>query len=266
MSAIDAIREGNLQQALDLLQKEVRARPADAKLRVFLFQLLAVRGDWTRAMAQLDVIRTLDIAALPMVQSYQAVLQCEQLREAVFAGRFSPLVLGEPTPWLARLIEAVRLGATGDHEHAARLRQEAFEEAPATSGQLEGQAFDWIADADMRLGPVLELFLDGKYYWVPFERIQRLTLEAPADLRDLVWSPVHIVWTNGGEAFGFVPTRYPGTAQSNEDSLLLSRETRWQEPAPDNFWGLGQRLLATSAGDYALLECRQLELTPAHTN
>ena len=38
----------------------------------------------------------------------------------------------------------------------------------------EDSAFEWIADADDRLGPVLEAIVNGRYYWVPFERVRRI--------------------------------------------------------------------------------------------
>jgi len=266
MSAIEAIREGNLQAALQQLQQEIRSRPADAKLRVFLFQLLVVKGDWQRASDQLAVAQKLDASTTSMAQTYEAVLHCERLREAVFAGRFSPLVFGEPSIWIARLIEALRLAAHGEHDQATALRQAAFEEAPALSGQLNGEAFTWIADADSRLGPVLELIVNGKYYWTPFERIRSLRLETPTDLRDLVWTPAYITWANGGEAAGFIPTRYAGTLESGDDALLLARATQWQEPAPGCYWGLGQRLLSTDQGDYSLLDIRHLELNSTHAD
>ena len=38
---------------------------------------------------------------------------------------------------------------------------------------MDGHGFEWIADADSRLGPLLEVILEGKYYWAPFCRIAR---------------------------------------------------------------------------------------------
>jgi len=40
-----SLRNGDVAAALAQLQDEVRAKPADAALRVFLFQLLCVRGE-----------------------------------------------------------------------------------------------------------------------------------------------------------------------------------------------------------------------------
>lgn len=61
-------------------QAEVRKAPADAKRRVFLFQLLAVMGDWDRALNQLNVAGELDSGTLAMVSTYREALRCEVLR------------------------------------------------------------------------------------------------------------------------------------------------------------------------------------------
>jgi len=152
------------------------------------------------------------------------------------------------------------LVAGGQFAAAADVRARAFEAAPAVAGTLDGQPFEWIADADSRLGPLLEVILDGKYYWVPFSRIARMEMDKPTDLRDLVWTPMRFVWTNGGAVTGHVPVRYAGTENAPDDALKLARSTTWQEAAPDCFLGLGQRVLATDAGDHPLLECRAIEL------
>ena len=54
MSAEENVRAGRLEQALADLQSEIRKRPGDGKLRVFLFQLLAVTGQRERAFDQLE--------------------------------------------------------------------------------------------------------------------------------------------------------------------------------------------------------------------
>ena len=68
-------------------------------------------------------------------------------------------------------------------------RARAFDAAPAVSGDIDGQPFEWIADADMRLGPMLEAVVNGRYFWMPFSAIARAVFEPPADLRDAVWTP-----------------------------------------------------------------------------
>jgi type VI secretion system protein ImpE len=261
MSAVESLKSGNLQEALQNLQQEVRQHPADSKRRIFLFQLLVVLGQWERAMTQLSVIKDLDVAAIPMVHAYREAVRCEVLRQEIFEGKRSPVIFGDPEPWLAQLLEALRLGAAGDYHNSQVARQQAFDAAPGISGKIDDQAFEWIADADPRLGPVFELIANGNYYWIPMHRISSLHIEAPTDLRDNVWMPVNVRLVNGGELVGFIPTRYPsipGQAEVADNSLLLARRTEWTEPAPGLFWGIGQRMLATSEADYPLMEIRSI--------
>jgi type VI secretion system protein ImpE len=85
MLAEERLREGDLDESLRQLQEQVRKAPADSKLRVFLFQLLALRGEWDRAMTQLNVAGELDAGTLAMVQTYREALRCEVLRAEIFA-------------------------------------------------------------------------------------------------------------------------------------------------------------------------------------
>ena len=263
MSAVELVQAGQLDEALQSLQNEVRRSPAEARHRVFLFQLLAVMGRWDRALTQLNVAADLDPSTLTMAQAYREILQCEALRDQIFSGKRSPLIFGEPADWIAQVVEALRLEAAGDLAGAAAVRAEAFDQAPATRGAINGEPFEWIADADSRLGPLLELIVNGRYYWVPFDRIRRITAEAPADLRDTVWMPVSLTWSNGGEAVGFIPTRYPGTTASADGAMLLARRTDWVDAGAGTFRGLGQRMFATGDGDHALLDLRSMELDAA---
>jgi len=269
MSAVEALREGDVDRALLELQDEVRAFPDEPRHRIFLFQLLSVRGQWRRALTQLQVVRDLDPAAIAMVRTYESVLQCEALRERVFAGEKTPLILGDPEPWIAELVEALRLSAQGGAKAARGLREHALEEAPVSAGTLtcadphqptgeQETEFEWLADADSRLGPVLEAIINGRYYWVPIGRIKHLSIDPPEDLRDLVWLPARFLWVNEGEAVGMIPTRYVGSEQSEDGQICLARKTEWRQPSDGVYEGMGQRLLATDQSDYAILNVRQI--------
>jgi len=255
-----SVREGDLDAALSHLQDQVRKAPADAELRVFLFQLLSVMGQWERAHTQLNVAADLDASTLAMVQMYREAIACERLRAEVFAGKRSPVIFGEPDQWLALLIEALLVAGTDRAGEATDLRARAFEAAPPSRGTIDGEAFEWIADADMRLGPVCEAVINGRYYWLPFDRLSRIDVEAPADLRDVVWMPVHLQFANGGEAVAVVPTRYPGSESAADNAVRLARKTVWSENSPDMFVGLGQRVLATDAGEHALMDVRCIQI------
>ncbi|HSU54894.1 MAG TPA: type VI secretion system accessory protein TagJ [Candidatus Dormibacteraeota bacterium] len=259
MTSAELAQAGRLEEALTTLQAEIRKKPDDERLRVFLFQLNCVLGRFDKALTQLQVIASLNAETMLLAQIFRPVIACEMLRREVFEGKRTPMIFGEPMEWLGLLVQANALVAKGEFSAAAEARSKAFDAAPASPGKLDGEAFEWIADADSRLGPVLEAIIEGKYYWVPFCRIQKLELPKPSDMRDLVWIPGQFTWTNGGSVPGHIPSRYPGTENSSQDQLKLVRQTEWREEKDDTFLGLGQRVLATDIKDFPLLECRTIE-------
>ena len=262
-----AVREGRPHEALAQLTAAVRAKPADAALRIYLAQLLCVLGQWERAHTQLNVVADMDETTGPMREMVGHALRCELLRKGVFDGRRSPMIFGQPDEWLALLIESQLRAGAGELALSQQLATRAFDAAPASSGKIDGQPFSWIADADSRLGPVLEAMINGRYYWVPFSRLARVAFEAPVDLRDVVWSPAKLQFSNGGEAIAMVPTRYAGSELSDDAQILMARKTEWQAApaAPDagqteRWIGLGQRVFITDLGEHDLLSVRLIEL------
>lgn len=260
MDALESLQAGELDNALQALQEQVRSDPADVNKRVFLFQLLAVLGQWDRALAQLNVAGEMDAANMPMLQTYRELLQCEALRTEVFRGARTPLLFGDPDEWIALLLQSLKAVADDQLDQAEQLRDQAYESAPAIAGSINGEPFEWLADADSRIGPFLEVVVNGRYYWVPFSRIKSISFFEPEDLRDLVWAAAEFVWANEGQAVGMIPVRYPGSEDATSNAIRLARVTQWNELSPQTFAGLGQRMLATDAGDYPLLEVRSIEL------
>jgi type VI secretion system protein ImpE len=258
MGAEDSLKRGDLEDALKQLEDQVRRDPSDPKLRVFLFQLLSVMGSWERALKQLGVSGELDPETMPMVQSYEALIRCEALRAEVFRAERTPLFFGEPEEWMAFLLSALKLLGEGKIDQAERVRAQAFEQAPATKGAIDGQPFAWIADADTRIGPMLEAVVNGRYQWIPFHRLSRIRMEPPVDLRDMVWTAASLVFSTGAEVVAFIPTRYAGTEASKDGGLRLARRTEWRELGPSTFAGLGQRTLSTDIGDHPLLDVREI--------
>lgn len=273
MLAQDLLKQGKPAEALAALQDHVRKAAASAKERVFLFQLLAVLGQWDRALTQLNVAADLDKANDLMAKVCREAIQCEALRAAVFRGEKMPLVFGEPEEWIGQMLQAARLTAQGHAEAGANLRAKALESAPGVAGAVtvsEGgkdreEEFEWIADADSRLGPMLEAVIQGKYYWIPLHRVRLLTIDAPTDLRDVVWLPCNFTWTNAGSQVGLLFTRYPGSHASKDGLIQLARKTDWTDDGQGGSIGMGQRTLMTSAADYPILSLRSVRMGPPLT-
>jgi len=260
MNPQEALSAGDVAACKAAQMERVRSAPGDAKERAFLAQIFMVEGDWDRAEKQLKMLADLEADAIDLVTDYCAALAAERMRVDVMAGKVSPSIMGEPGAWLAKMVEALRLDASGAAADAYALRSEAFAEAPATPGSIDGKAFQWLSDADNRFGPVLEAVMNGEYHWIPFDAIATLTFEPPRDLRDMVWTVGIVTLTNGGEWPVLVPTRYPASDSmaGGEDGHALARRTDWSVLHEDHYAGVGQRMLASDEDDIALLDVREL--------
>ena len=234
----------------------VKTMPTSASARMKLFRLFCLTGQWDRAVIQLDTASGMDAELAMTSLVYKQAIACERFRTEVFAGSRTPVVMGEPQPWLGWMMQALRSEA----DRALALRQQAMEQASACPGSLNGEAFEWLADADPRLGPVCEAFIDGKYYWVPFERIAELSIAPPKDLIDLVWTSAELILANGGSKHVLVPTRYPGSEASDDDLVRTSRRTEWIGSDTSGYRGVGQREWITDRGETGLLDVRELVL------
>jgi type VI secretion system protein ImpE len=240
----------------------VRAAPQSLEPRMALFQLDCVTGNWERARRQLGTMAALDSEAAMLAVLGERLIRSEEEREQVFAGQSSPIVVGPPRPWIAMLARALAHDAAGEREAALRLRSGARDEAPARPGTMDGISFSWIMDADLRLGPVLEVVVDGNYRWLPFEHIRWLRAGPPTDLMDLIWQPVDLCLANDADLKAFVPVRYPGSAHHADDAVRLARVSLWLGEETEQQIGYGQRLLATDRDDYPFLDLRRLEFAP----
>lgn len=250
------------------LQNQIRADASKSKLRTHLFQLLCVTGNWKRALAQLQVCAQLDAKALPMAQTYREAIKCELFRKEVFEGKRTPQIMGTPPSWAGAMIEALKHDGNKDFATAASLRESAMEDAAASACLVDGAKCEWLADADSRLGPTLEVIANGQYYWLPLESCSGLILEPPTDLRDLVWAPGEIMLPNEGRVAVLIPTRYPGTelaSSADADDLKRSKRTEWVEAHTDMWFGTGQRLWVSDLGEHPILDTRLISMEPAAT-
>jgi len=259
MADADALlRDGDLTGARGALVEVVRSQPSNQQARMFLFQLLAVAGEWDKAQNQLQTLAQLSPEAQMLSATYNQVMAAEKQREAVFAGKADmPLLMGKDG-WAEELARAITHLARGDAAGAEQARDAAFDAAPDTPGTLDGVKFDWLADADSRFGPGFEVILGPRYGLIAFDQVAGITAEGPRDLRDVVWYPVQIAFRNGQSAAAFLPARYPGSQAAARSAEQLGRATSWI----DREWGqegCGQRLWTLSNGeDRGLLDLRLL--------
>lgn len=246
-SADALLRSGDLDGARAALVNVVKAQPSDEQARMFLFQLLAVAGEWDKARTQLNLLAQLSPEAQMLSVAYGQAVDAERVRADVFAGK-ARVHLHVASDWAAGLVDALEHYGNGRVAEGDAARDAAFEAAPDTPGTLDGAEFEWIADADGRFGPSFEAVIGGRYGLVPFDTVASVKSDGPKDLRDTVWFPVQLAFKSGQSVAAMLPTRYPGSEASADIDERLGRVTGWH----DTDWGQagsGQHLWALSTDD-----------------
>ena len=258
MRAKELLDAGHLSAAIEQLNQEVRAHPADSRLRTFLFELLCFAGDYERAERQLDVIGHQSAPAEVGVQVYRNILTAERNRRRLFSDGLLPDFLFEPAAYTPLHLEAIsRLRDRQPAEANALLEQSAGVRLPR-KGRLESQRFEDFRDADDQLGPFLEVIVNSSYVWLPFEQISHLAISAPKRLRDLLWIPAMLESHLGAVGEVFLPVLYAGSSDHDDDQVKLGRMTDWKTMRGGLVLGVGQRLFLIDGEEKPMLEVREV--------
>jgi len=235
MTPLELFQAGKLSDALQKLTVEVRNEPADVKRRSFLFELLCFAGEHERARKHLDVLGQLNPNASVGAVLCLSALHAEGLRQDLFQNKAYPA--------------------------------DSAQASPALTGSINGKPFQQFLDADPRVGGRLEVFAAGNYLWIPFDHIDRVELEPPRRLRDLLWAPAMV---RTGPAFHmrelgevFLPVLSPFSWKHTDESVRLGRTTVWETDDTGDAIPFGQKMFVVDDEELPLLELRTLQFTPS---
>jgi type VI secretion system protein ImpE len=232
MNATELFRAGKLSESIRAIGEEIRQNPLDAKRRTFLFELLCFAGEWERGEKQLDALAQGGANAELGVLLYRSALHAERERQQFFKTK---AYLDSSAP-------------AADAEEGA--------ETPAV------EKTDSLSGGILNGKPFQEVFVAGRYLWVPFEHIVSVQLQPPKRLRDLLWAPALI--RNGSNFKGrdlgevLIPVLSPFTFTHEDDAVRLGHATVWQESEAIEI-PFGQKMLLVDGEEVPLLELRDLQ-------
>lgn len=259
MTAAESFKAGRLADAVQAQLAEVRDNPADPDRRLFLVELLLFAGDLARAERQADLIK--DHYTRPEQQlAYTEILQLvrsESARRAVFLTGARPKFFGEVPEHVELRLQALQALREGRPADAKELILKADEASLPVNFTLNGKPVANLADADDRLGPILEVIGKGEYFWLPVEQIVELTLAGPKTPRDLYWAGGKLELADAtGDVY--LPVLYPLTGQHASESVKLGRETAWSDgDGPTT--GAGLKVFLAGDDAVSLLDFRELK-------
>ncbi len=158
-------------------------------------------------------------------------------------------------------LEAVNRLRENHPAEAAETLSRATAAAPPVHGLLNNKPFESLRDCDDLFGTVLEVMSQGKYFWVPLEQIDSLSMNGPKFPRDLIWMPAHLEMREGPAGDVFLPALYPGSHAHEDDQVKLGRMTDWKGAEGGPVLGIGLRTFLVGEDGATLLEWRQLQMT-----
>ena len=256
MTAHDLYQQGDLEQAIQAMNDEVRANPADPDRRSFLADLLCIVGNFDRADLQLDAITKILPKALPTVSLTRQLVRAEQWRQQSFSEGRLPEFVSEPSEHMRLYLRAL-VEMREDHgAAAAELLAEAEEQRPAFAGTRDGQAFEDFRDCDDACAGFFEVLTStGKYYWIPTERVSSLSLRPIERPRDLLWRRAGMQVAGGPDGEVYLPLIY--TPAPSTDAERMGRVTEWSDSSPVR--GRGLRTFLVGEEPLTLLEMEEVE-------
>ena len=265
LSGHDLFEAGDLADAIEAMNAEVRARPADINARGFLAELLCFQGNLQRADVLLDALGKQDPAATVGVALFRQVIRAALTRHEVFADGRAPDLLGDPPEHLRLTLQALAAWRTGSAAEAADLCAQAEAARPPVAGTHNHAAFTDMRDIDDMTAGVLEVLTStGKYYWVPLEQVQTIDFKPVEQVRELLWRRAQVTVANGPDGEVYIPAVYPWSADDADPRAKLGRITEWLGGGDDGpVRGQGQRMYLIGDDAVPVLEIGSLSFAGA---
>ncbi|MCX8155636.1 MAG: hypothetical protein N3J91_04175 [Verrucomicrobiae bacterium] len=259
MTYQEHLSENDLIGAVTCLQAQIKSNPGDTLLRQVLFQCLCLQAKWDQAVAQLDVLQSLSHEWQNRSVIFQGIIESEKARERVFQGMHSIPLYGAAEYCSRSWIAGCERLTQGKYDEVSTFYEQGLSSWPQFKYKINDQHSSWFSDADTRVGPFIEAFLQTRYYWIPNYRLKMVIFSPVERLHDLVWRRAEFWLADGLHTHGFVPVRYPGASLAWSGKLLMSGHTEWETVGEKWLIGMGQRLWMTDWGDQAFLEVHKVE-------
>jgi type VI secretion system protein ImpE len=258
MNAKELLDANQLSAAIQELNQEVKQHPTNTRIRTFLFELLCFDGAHARAERQLDILGNQDDKAGIGIEVYRNLLKADAARRRLFMDGVRPSFFIDPPEYVRDCLAAILLLQEGDAQGASKLIERSKASDPRLNGTINGRTFTGMSDSDDRIWPVLEVFANGIYTWIPLEQIKTIRLSRLSFLRDLLWAPVHVECLDGQQGEVYVPTLYPGSERDANEEVRLGRITEWVNLGEGLVGGLGLKTFMIGDVETSILEVNEL--------
>ena len=263
MSASDHFRAGQLNEAIAEAQAAVRSRPNDEAARYLLAELLCFTGELEKADKQLDALRDLDPKSMMTVSMFRQLIRSEQMRQQFYQDGRVPEFIDKPTPDLEQRLRASLLIREGNQAEAAAVLAQSESSRTPAAGACDDKPFAEFRDLDDLTSSFLEVYTaTGKYYWLPFEKVDEIEFRAPERPRHLLWRSARLALREGADIEVHLPALYAGSARHDDVECKLGRKTDWLGGDGEPMRGVGQRTFLIDDEARGIMEITSIKFEP----
>jgi type VI secretion system protein ImpE len=233
---------GDLASAIDSLNAEVRAHPADLSRRSSLAALLCFDGQLERADRVLDVIAEQEPGLAVGVALLRQLVCAEQARTEFYTNCRLPSFLQAPDASDQQYLRAFVEARAGNVAAARRLLDEAEQARAPLSGTMAGQRFSDFRDLDDICAAHFDVLTStGKFFWIPMKAVRRLRLHPPRRRLDYLWRRATMEVETGPSGDVYLAAIYsPGSTVAAH--LRLGQQTDFQGGTTEPVRGRGLRM------------------------
>jgi type VI secretion system protein ImpE len=264
VEALQLFRASRLREAIEVCVREVKKQPSKPDHRDLLSQLLCFTGDWERADKHLETLALQCPDRAAAIALIRQLIRAAEARQQCFTTGRLPEFVAQPPLYLQHYLQASICLREGQVAEAAELLARAEQARPPAAGRCGGVPFQDLRDADDLTAGFLEAFTtNGKYYWLPFERVRRIILHPPETPLDVLWRRCQIAVAEGPNGIVYLPQLYVDSPQAEDESVQVGRSTEWRGAEGEPVRGVGHRLLWINEELRPLVSIDALEFSPS---
>jgi type VI secretion system protein ImpE len=217
-----------------------------------------------KADKQLDALRDLDPKSMMTVAMFRQLIRSEQAREQFYQDGRIPEFIDKPSPDIELRLRAAVLIRDGNKSEAARLLAEAESQRTPARGTCNDRAFDEFRDGDDLTASFFEVYTaTGKYYWLPFEKVEEIEFRPPERPRHLLWRSARLAMRDAPEIEVHLPALYAGSAKHSDMHARIGRTTDWLGGDNEPMRGVGQRTFLAGDEAISLMEIKTVRFDAA---
>lgn len=262
MKALELFNAGNIDEAIAAAIAEVKAKPMEPPLRLMLAEFLSFQQDWERADKQLDSVLTQSPDFAIQGSMGRQIIRAECHRRECFEVGRAPELLAEVDEVIEQQLRVLLELRAGNMSAAVEAVGAVEQTRKPVRGTCDGEPFEGLRDLDDSCLSVCEvLTTTGKYYWIPFNKIESIEFAPPKRPRDLLWREAHVIVPQGPDGVVFIPVTTPMTKKEDSAELRLGRATEWIGEEGEVVYGKGQRIWLVGENEMPITKINKIEFS-----